>query len=365
MANTYDPASVGVKAPAGGFQEGGWYGGRQYWGGTLSDPGVIHPSSNQQGAGQAVSAEVNAQSAAKQGVSAPQLESYLEQQRKAQAAMKPTPVASTATPRSGGTSGGTGADISGLAGGMGAMQVPAIDLAATYKRLTQESGINEVQAELDTKKKAYNEAVAKINDNPYYSEATRVGRAEKLRSIYENEATRLESGIATKKADIDMLLNLETKQFDINSQAAQLALSQFNSLLEMGALDSAAPEDLANITRSTGLSSALIQSAIQAKKVAGYETTSKTFDDGVNEGFVIYTVDKMGNIVNQVKQITGTSSKAKTQYSTDPFVSSFIQSILKENVNSSPGSMDELWNTTPATPKKTTSQSNQTFSYQA
>jgi len=54
---TYSPSSLGISAPSGGFQTGGWYQGRQYWNGTLSDPGVIHPQSNQQGAGQAVSQE--------------------------------------------------------------------------------------------------------------------------------------------------------------------------------------------------------------------------------------------------------------------------------------------------------------------
>lgn len=48
----------GITAPAGGFQQGGWYNGRQYWNGTLSAPGVINSQSNQQGAGQSVSNEV-------------------------------------------------------------------------------------------------------------------------------------------------------------------------------------------------------------------------------------------------------------------------------------------------------------------
>jgi len=53
----YTPQSLGISAPAGGFSQGGWYSSRQYWGGTLSDPGVIHPQSDQAGAGQAVSQE--------------------------------------------------------------------------------------------------------------------------------------------------------------------------------------------------------------------------------------------------------------------------------------------------------------------
>ena len=67
------------KAPKGGFKQGGWYEGRQYWGGTFSAPDQIHPSSSQQGAGQAVSKEVVAQTdpanvgyLAQQGAALPQ-----------------------------------------------------------------------------------------------------------------------------------------------------------------------------------------------------------------------------------------------------------------------------------------------------
>src|SRR3990167_11487597 len=86
---TYSPSSLSIQPPSGGFKEGGWYSGRQYWAGTLSEPGVIHPSSNQVGAGQIVSPEVNAQSAALQGVSPQQLEAYLQSQRTAGAKVQP------------------------------------------------------------------------------------------------------------------------------------------------------------------------------------------------------------------------------------------------------------------------------------
>jgi len=82
---TYTPESLGIKAPSGGFQTGGWYEGRQYWNGTLSEPGVIHPSSSQQGAGQAVSKEVVAQTA-------PENVSYIEQQRQVSANQIQAPV---------------------------------------------------------------------------------------------------------------------------------------------------------------------------------------------------------------------------------------------------------------------------------
>lgn len=49
------------KAPAGGFKQGGWYDGMQYWNGTFSAPGQIHAESDQKGAGQMVSKEVVSQ----------------------------------------------------------------------------------------------------------------------------------------------------------------------------------------------------------------------------------------------------------------------------------------------------------------
>jgi hypothetical protein len=80
MANTYNPTQLGITAPSGGFQTGGWYQGRQYWNGTLSDPNVIHPESNQQGAGSAVNQEVRSASAAAQGVSLQQLSTHAKGQ---------------------------------------------------------------------------------------------------------------------------------------------------------------------------------------------------------------------------------------------------------------------------------------------
>ena len=46
------------KAPEGGYQQGGWYEGKQYWNGTFSEKGQINKQSDQQGAGEMVSKEV-------------------------------------------------------------------------------------------------------------------------------------------------------------------------------------------------------------------------------------------------------------------------------------------------------------------
>ena len=79
---TYNPQSLGINANTTGgvFQQGAWYGGRQYWNGSLGEVNAIHPESNQPGAGQQVSQEVRSQSASSQGVSLEQFDNYLATQ---------------------------------------------------------------------------------------------------------------------------------------------------------------------------------------------------------------------------------------------------------------------------------------------
>jgi hypothetical protein len=59
-------------------QTGAWYDGQQYWNGTLSQAGVINSQSNQQGAGQAVSQEVNKQTSVAQGKAPDTNQTYID-----------------------------------------------------------------------------------------------------------------------------------------------------------------------------------------------------------------------------------------------------------------------------------------------
>src|SRR3990167_2167202 len=109
-----------------------------------------------------------------------------------------------------------------------------IDLPKLYESLYQSSGIRGIETQLSDKERAFAEQTSKIKDNPYLSEATMTGRLSKLSDKFNADATNVRSDIATKKADIETQLNLQTKQFDINSQQAQTAFNQFNSLLSSG-----------------------------------------------------------------------------------------------------------------------------------
>lgn len=294
----FTPQSLKITPPSGGFQQGGWYNGRQFWNGTLSEPGVIHPDSNQVGAGQTVSPEVNAQSARQQGVSPQQFESYLQTQR--QQAVNVTPSATStasmgASASAGGTSGGTAGGVTGL----GLTTPSTINLPEIYKNLYATSGISDLENSYSQLSKEYTEAKGKINDNPFLSEATRVGRIAKIESLFNERTANLKNDIATKKADIETQLNLQTKQFDIDSENAKNALSYFNTLLDAGALNTASGEDIATITRTTGIPSSLIYSAIKSKTANNANTQVITSTNDYGEVTVSVVDKNTGEIIKQ------------------------------------------------------------------
>jgi hypothetical protein len=110
----------------------------------------------------------------------------------------------------------------------------------------------------------------------------------------------LNDSIAMKKADVQIKLDLATKQFDMNSQSARDALDRFNTLLSSGALDSASGQDIANLTLSTGLSSQAIQSAISANKKKNLNTTVSTASDDTGQYSVVINSDT-GEIIAKTK----------------------------------------------------------------
>ncbi len=274
---------------------GEWYDSQQYWGGTLSNPGQINSLSNQQGAGQAVSAEVVAQTNKAQGLAPGTNEAYIARQQNKSTA--PSAVPTTPSP----VLAPGGAVTPSTPGGMsaGIATTPTINLPEIYQSLYDTSGISALEKELSDKEKQFIEVQGGINDNPFLSEATRLGRVAKAQALYDQRTASLKNDIATKKADIETKLSLQTKQFDINSQQAKDNLSQLNTLISLGALDNASGETIANLTRSTGISSDMIQSAIKArtKKEAETQVITSTADNGV---VTVSVINKnTGEVINQ------------------------------------------------------------------
>ncbi len=180
----------------------------------------------------------------------------------------------------GGTTGG-----SGITGSF--LNTPTINLPEIYQTLYDQSGVSGLEKQLSDQTKSFTDAQSKINDNPFLSEATRVGRIAKLNTDFNARSQGTRNDIATKKADIETKLNIQTKQFDIQSDQAKQALAQFETLLSSGALSNASGEDIANITRATGMSSTMINAAIKAAKDKNIQTSTIQFDDGTNQGFAV------------------------------------------------------------------------------
>lgn len=305
-------------------QQGGWYDGQQFWGGTLSAPGVINSLSNQEGAGQAVSKEVVQQTN-------PNNWDYIQKQQQSyQPSATSQPMPSSAPSSS-------GAGMSGAGIGFQAPQ-DTFDPTKFYETAYGNSGIRDIEAQFSAKTNAYNEQIAKIKDNPYLSEATMTGRISKLDQKFAADSAAMKNDIATKKADVETQLNLQLKKLDINSAATKQAMDQFNTLLSSGALSGANGEDIANITRATGISSSMIQSAIAASNKKNNPVNVSTFTGENGEVFAV-ALDSNGNMVNKqslgvignVQGKSGGSSGTSTAQVKSQFVS---------DANSAVGSAD-------------------------
>lgn len=318
---------LGIKAPAGGFQEGGWYPGASGGSfnydaasGTFGDTNQIW-SKALGGAGQQVSPEVRAQSATAQGVTPTQLDNWL------------FGIKSNAGAGGGlaGGAGGAGDSEASGASGIGASigQNGPINLQNIYDEAYKGAGItqlqdqyNVLQTELDTKKQALADAKANINENPFYTEANRTGRIAKLEADAQNDMNviigkqqALQNQIVSAKADVDTKLNIATKQFDINSAATTQALNQFNTLLSAGALDNASSADLAQFAVATGIPTSMINSAVKLSQQKNTETQMiQTTDDYGNVRVSLVQIkDGQMEVVSQknLGAIAGTSGSGK------------------------------------------------------
>lgn len=210
---------------------------------------------------------------------------------------------------------------------------PTPDLSGLYTRSIEESTkaiqpeiqaaqgkLTEVQSRIEQKRRSLAEAEANINDNPYYSEATRVGRIAKLREkaqqdiaidqtelgIAQTGISQAENKLSTAKADAQVKLNIAAQEYNIKSSEYQQNLQLFSTLLTSGALESASGADIAQITTATGMSSSMVQSIIDFQKKKNAPNPSLvTTDDGTNQ-YVVAIDPKTGNVIQ--KQVLGKSA---------------------------------------------------------
>ncbi len=275
------------------YQVGGWYEGRQWNGQTLGAPGVINMP-GVPGSGQPVSNEVIAQTN-------PANVAYIQQQQQQMAGAQPG-----------------GAAQPGMAGAGAGMALgnpqPTIDVQGVYNSAFNTPEITSAQSEIDVKQKAYDDAQAIINDNPFYSEATRVGKSQQLTQQFNSEMSRLQDKAARLKADAEIKVNLALKQYDINNQAYKDQLSLFNSMLSAGGLTNASGSELASYAVATGIPVSMLEGIIAKQKKD--EIKPQLITD--NNGNVTIIDAMTGTVINKVPGIggakTGTTTENKQFY---------------------------------------------------
>lgn len=157
-------------------------------------------------------------------------------------------------------------------------QQPTLDVNQLYtdsisspEMKQTELDLQNVQSEITARQTAYAQAEAEVNDNPWYSEATRVGKLSKLEQKYNRDLQNLvsqqsiyENKILGYKADATTKVNMALKQYDINNAEYQNRLNEFNVLLQTGAIQNLGDSSLASLSQSTGFSMETLKS-IQGK----------------------------------------------------------------------------------------------------
>lgn len=292
MAKVVDAASNRIQLDNGSIvnaNPGGWYDGQQYWGGQLGASNVII-NPNQQGYQQQVSKEVVDQSGSNNWA-------YLQGKQ-----------------NQGGGAPSGGAGVPGGGGGMPSMpQSPTIDIKSIYDAAFGSQEIKDLTTKLteqenliNQRKKQLAEAEALINDNPWYSEATRVGKVSKLRekanadiNTLSDEYNSYSNQLKNLRTDAEIKVNLELKQYDINNAEYQKNLDRLNFLISSGAITNASADDLSSIAAATGVSPTMIQGIITKAKNDGKQPHVITSEDN-NGNVTVSVVDLLtGEVINQ------------------------------------------------------------------
>lgn len=171
------------------------------------------------------------------------------------------------------------------------------------------SAITAANTKLRTRQQALADAQANINDNPFYSEATRVGRAAKLDEkanddfiVIQNEINAGQNALASLKADAAIKVNAAAGQYDIERTVYQDTLTKFNNLISMGGLDNASDGDIAAMAFATGMPTSMIKSiqGVSQKKNNPVEKPSiQTATDNQGNLSIIAVDPLTGKVISQ------------------------------------------------------------------
>lgn len=292
---------LGIKEKS--LKDNGWYDGYNYdaASGTFGDVrGQAWSVNNPAARGSMISDEVNKQSAAAQGKTTQEFDTYLKGSNNT-AVAKAAAAKTTAGAGAGSTMGaGTSA---GASAGAGASNY---NVTETYDKLYKDLGIDQLKSDVDAKQAEITarrarlaEAQGMINENPWYAEATRTGKLKRLEEQAQADIENVTREQALLQAKVDEAnqqlatkTNLSTQQYQIDRQSAADAVAELNTLISSDA-------DMSNINVNdfaarTGMSSETISALVAASQAKEIKPS------------VIQSTDDSGNVtVTVIDQNTG------------------------------------------------------------
>jgi len=236
---------------------------------------------------------------------------------------------------------GAGAGVAAVSGaptaGTGFAQTGAqsgVNLQQIFDEASKTPEILNLQSELETKKTALTTALTNINDNPFYSEATRTGRIAKLNEQAQREIGDLEDALNTRKADAQVKVNIAMKQYDIDDKNYQRNISRLNLLISSGALLNATSQDVASVATSTGLSTDMVRGIQTKMKMDMVQPQVITSTDDAGNVNIAVVDGATGDVISQ--NSLGAIGKSKAQPKADaveslkPQMTSMLQSKANE-----------------------------------
>lgn len=182
----------------------------------------------------------------------------------------------------------------GSGGGMpGAPVVP--NLQDIYDSLFNTPEIKAKKDEITATEEARDKAIGEIQNNPWFSQATRGGKIAGIQSDAERKLTRINNELVRMTSDAQVQYNVKMNQYTLDREAYNTQLELFTSLLNAGAFTNASEQDKSAWAVSTGIPISMIDSIVAKQK--NDELKLETFDDGINQ--YVIALDSQGNVVNR------------------------------------------------------------------
>ncbi len=214
-----------------------------------------------------------------------------------------------------------GAGATGLSGGMTSgvgvtsgisSEIPSYQYSS--ERKTAEAEYNKLTTELD-------KAKADINDNPYFSEATRSGRILKLNERANDKLTTLQNRVASLKADEQVAYNVSMDRYKLQQDQIKQNIDRLKMYIDTGAILNASAQDIAKIGVATGMSQAMLQGIISRTRAEiaaqnAPKTEFKVFEDD-NGDVTVAVFDSQTSKMVGKSQLSGVGKTKQTNLATE------------------------------------------------